>query len=225
MKIFLSIILSAFMLSSIQLEAVPAIFVYHSKRNKKINAHFIKALNTGGRTWHEIEFSGYPDEKGMGFGFIPEGHDSEKWENRYDFTSQDFFGYREYNATDVGFKARDLFSFFDEVVSSKPCLPDEKIYFYTENVLFKNENEIRVECYLKLKQQTGKVTVVDGENTRTNIRTTNYPENEGVTALWKIVRINDQKYAKYTYEAKHRVLSQEEKDYWFQMFDYAKIDF
>lgn len=195
---------------------------------RSFQALIIKALNTGGRKWHEIEFSGYPDEKGMAFGFIPEDYNYEKWDNRYDFTPQDWFGYKEYTAKDVGFKARDLYSFFNEVISLKSSLkslPDEKIYFYTENVLSRNDNEITVECYMKLKQQTHEVTVIDGKDSRTTINTTNYPENEGVTALWKIVRINDQKYAQHTYEAKHRILSQEEKDYWFQMMDYAKIEF
>jgi hypothetical protein len=98
------------------------------------------------------------------------------------------------------FKIHDLNSLFEEAYSEKNELPKDGV----ENILFRSATEIRFETYLPTR------TMIWG------------PAKH---VLGKIVQTGESEFIAYLYEIEGRNLSPEERNYWFQMFDYLRIDF
>jgi hypothetical protein len=217
MKKLLCLILFAMpMIPSPSLEALPDIFVAYGKRNRDIKRTFIEALNTWKKKWKE-EGMAVPQDTYMSFVFIPEGQEPDRWQDQYEYPEREKFTYTEYDLKKYSRNVRDMTSFMQEVLSEK----EDRDFWYTEKITFQNDSEIRFVAHIKPKPVETKNCLKDGTIDK-KIRT--HPEYAGKHVICKAIHTGNLKFRVYKYETTNRNLTLQETEYWFQLFDYARID-
>lgn len=216
-KILSLILIACPMIFSQPLEAVPDIFVAFGKRNRDIKNIFSEALNTWKKKWKE-EGMAVPQDTYMAFVFIPETQDGERLQDFVNYPEREKFTYTEYDLKKHSRDINDMTSFLRAVLSEQ----EDRHVSYTENIVFQNDSEIRFVAHIKPKPVETVIALKDG-TTEKKVRV--HPEYAGRHVICKAIHTGDLKFRAYKYEATNRDMSQEEKDYWFKMFDYARIDF
>lgn len=216
-RIFFFMTLGSIFLCSQPLEAFREFIVMCQKRTKDIPKVLIERLNSSGRNWeeaHEIDFGEYY----VGFAFFPKTGDPEyldNWNLDYCLTPQELFYYKEYSYKGNREDINTLDKFAKKVLLNQ----DSELHKTEEKIISQSKDELKYEAILHPISKQIKMGVLDGP-VQTKTLT---PASKQV--LIKVVQTGNKQFALYGYEAKNRMLSNEEKEYWFKMFDYSRINF
>lgn len=195
--------------------------IAYGKRSTQIKEKIISSLNTGHKIWKE-EGEAFPHKTGMDFVFTPENQYPSGWKDPFNYILQEKFSYCEYDSKKDDKRIYSVDDYVNLVVIAR----DEERNSYTQSIISNTNTELAFELYIKPKSQKYVSTSVDEDGFRiTQEKEKTHPENAGLHVIGKAMYLGGSKYVVYKYESKNKKLSPDEKAYWFQMLDYARINF
>ncbi len=193
------------------------LYVSFSKRNRDIKNTIIDSISTWKKKWKEEEMA-VPRDTYMSFAFIPENQEPYGWSIFNNYYERERFTYTEYDLQKHCRDIHDMPSFMREVLSEK----EDRDSIYIKNIVSQNGSEIKFFSQVKPKPVEIKNCLKDGTiETKTQI----HPEYAGRYTICKAINTGNFKFRVYKYETANRNISLEEREFWFQMFDYTKIEF